>query len=146
MVEKGTDKNITSKELIEPMDFLFRVGIVLLVLIAVLCIVVRNESLIGLFNLIPECVFHKITGYNCPGCGMTRASIALLNFHFMESIKYNIVIVYGFVCYVIFMVVQGAHVCFKTNSFNEKILGIFIYIGVAILIIQWAVKIVLKIV
>ena len=27
----------------------------------------------------PECQFHRLTGLNCPGCGMTRAVYALLH-------------------------------------------------------------------
>ncbi len=145
MDEKGTDEKRNSERLVEPMDFLFNIGIVLLVLMIFLCIVVRSESLVGLLRFIPKCTFHTITGYNCPGCGMTRASIALARFQVVESLKYNAVIIYGFICYFIFMVVQAGHVFLKTVSFNEKILGILIYIGVGILIIQWIVKIALKI-
>jgi len=36
------------------------------------------------------CVFHRITGYKCPGCGMTRAFLAIGRFKLLEAFKYNI--------------------------------------------------------
>lgn len=31
------------------------------------------------YPLYPVCQFHRLTGLNCPGCGMTRAAYALLH-------------------------------------------------------------------
>ena len=35
------------------------------------------------------CFFHLITGLNCPGCGITRAAMCILNFDFIGAIKAN---------------------------------------------------------
>ena len=35
------------------------------------------------------CVFHLVTGLDCPGCGMTRASVAVLHFDFAKAWHYN---------------------------------------------------------
>ena len=35
------------------------------------------------------CVFHEFTGLLCPGCGMTRAFIAISNGNFLQAIYYN---------------------------------------------------------
>lgn len=51
-------------------------------------------AMIFLFNpsthgFYPICMFHRLTGLNCPGCGMTRASHALLHGDFKQALKDN---------------------------------------------------------
>lgn len=38
------------------------------------------------------CFFNKVTGFYCPGCGVTRMCVALLQFHFREAFYANPVI------------------------------------------------------
>lgn len=138
------DEKATDRKLKEPLDFLFDVGKVLFLLILLLFIIVHNDRLVPILNYVPKCVFHKVTGFDCPGCGMTRASIALVKFNFIESIKFNAAVMYGFICYIIFMIVQASHKYFGTKGFSEKVFGILIYIGIAVLILQFIVKIIIK--
>ncbi|MCR8634236.1 DUF2752 domain-containing protein [Paenibacillus sp. N5-1-1-5] len=35
------------------------------------------------------CVFHELTGFYCPGCGMTRAVLSLLKLDFYQAFRYN---------------------------------------------------------
>ena len=35
------------------------------------------------------CIFHKITGLMCPGCGISRACMSLLKGHIAEAFSYN---------------------------------------------------------
>lgn len=37
----------------------------------------------------PPCVFHKLTGLNCPGCGTTRALHQLLHGHIGAAFRLN---------------------------------------------------------
>jgi hypothetical protein len=37
----------------------------------------------------PPCQFHKLTGWNCPGCGATRATYQLLHGHFRQALRDN---------------------------------------------------------
>ena len=39
-------------------------------------------------QLVP-CLFHELTGWCCPGCGMTRSCTALAQGSFMESWEYH---------------------------------------------------------
>lgn len=41
------------------------------------------------------CIFHMLTGYYCCGCGGTRSFYALLNGNFVESFKYNPIVIFG---------------------------------------------------
>jgi hypothetical protein len=35
------------------------------------------------------CIFNKVTGYYCPGCGMTRSIHSILRFQFTQAFRYN---------------------------------------------------------
>ncbi len=35
------------------------------------------------------CVFRLLTGYQCPGCGITRALSAACSLHLQEALEYN---------------------------------------------------------
>lgn len=37
----------------------------------------------------PRCLFHVLTGLQCPGCGGTRALYHLLHLHVGEALRYN---------------------------------------------------------
>jgi hypothetical protein len=37
----------------------------------------------------PICLFHKLTGWNCPGCGGTRAAYQLLHGHPFNALQDN---------------------------------------------------------
>lgn len=40
-------------------------------------------------NHVPLCLFHHFTGWDCPGCGMWRATHCLLHGDFASAWKYN---------------------------------------------------------
>jgi len=44
----------------------------------------------------PVCQFHRLTGLNCPGCGMTRAFYALLHGKFILALHDNALFVLTF--------------------------------------------------
>jgi len=56
-------------------------------------------TLIFLFSLVylwqrgpsamPGCLFHRLTGMECAGCGMTRATYALVHGRLGEAIRFN---------------------------------------------------------
>ena len=47
-----------------------------------------SEMPLGEISLIP-CIFHLLTDLACPGCGMTRACIALTHGHFADAWGYH---------------------------------------------------------
>jgi hypothetical protein len=41
------------------------------------------------FSVLPPCRFHQMTGLQCPGCGMTRATHHLLNGRIAPAFYFN---------------------------------------------------------
>lgn len=39
--------------------------------------------------LYPQCMFHRFTGWNCPGCGSSRALHQLLHGHLLAALRDN---------------------------------------------------------
>ena len=46
-------------------------------------------------KIYPSCQFHRLTGLNCPGCGMTRAAYALLHGDFLTALHDNALFVFA---------------------------------------------------
>ena len=71
-------------------------------------------SLIGYYflnktiNLSIPCIFHKITGLYCPGCGITRMLFSLLELKFYQSFRYNpllfVYLFYYLIKYIIYFI------------------------------------------
>jgi len=100
------------------------------------------------FNLATRlgvCSFRRVTGLYCPGCGGTRATKALLTLHPLKSLYYNAAVPYCAFVYFFFMLKMFLIKHFE--FFRKKLkqsnrLLIYIYVGIAILILQWIVKLV----
>lgn len=62
-------------------------------------VVLGGAAVVFFFNpathsFYPVCQFHRLTGLNCPGCGMTRALYALLHGKFYIMLHYNLLLVF----------------------------------------------------
>ena len=47
----------------------------------------------GEVAFMPKCLFHWLTGLNCPACGTQRALHQLLHLHLREAWEYNLFLV-----------------------------------------------------
>jgi len=72
-----------------------------------------NPSTHGFY---PVCLFHQLTGLNCPGCGATRALYALLHGNFLLALKDNALFIFT----IAFLAARGA------KHFLRKSAGQFI--------------------
>ncbi len=61
--------------------------------ITVLCLAILILSFILLIlakkGIMIPCIFNKVTGLECPGCGNTRAVTALAGLDFKKALSYN---------------------------------------------------------
>ncbi len=68
----------------------YRVIITLLPPLAAAAVFLLRDYIFKLSFLFPSCPFFEKTGMLCPGCGNTRAVRAILTFHPITALKYNI--------------------------------------------------------
>ena len=85
------------------------------------------------------CMFHKVTGLKCPGCGMTRAMHYLVNGNIKKAVWYNLMIIPG-----AFVLIYSSYRYIKYLFKNEEIvntpLEIILKIFLAILILFMIVR------
>jgi hypothetical protein len=75
------------------------------------------------------CPVKKLMGFDCPGCGMQRSLVALLQGHFELSIKYHPVTI----PLLLFLFYGLLHVFFKFKNGNKII--IYSYTSVTIMMV-----------
>ena len=80
------------------------------------------------------CVFRLITGLKCPGCGVTRMCLSLLEFDFVSSFYYNPVI------FCLLPVFAGIffHIVYRYIKYNtlmpNKFFNVLIYVVLVLLV------------
>ncbi len=82
------------------------------------------------------CMFHAVTGLYCPGCGGTRAVLALLHGDLVRSLRYHPVVPYGVGLYVLFM---GSHLLERIHVPRVKGMrfhGWYLYVALLIIIVH----------
>lgn len=84
-------------------DNLYYCGI-LLPLAGILFLALLRLLKIPLNRILLPCIFHKLTGLYCPGCGGTRALYWLLKGDVTRSLHYHSIVLYGAVLYVWYMI------------------------------------------
>lgn len=58
------------------------------------------------YNLSISCLFHKLTSYYCPGCGITRMFFSMIRLDFYQAFRYNpliFIILIAAICYLLIM-------------------------------------------
>lgn len=67
-------------------------------------------------DLMPKCIFHSLTGWNCPGCGMQRFLHAFMHGRFLEAISYN----YMVVILIPYIILFGIEKLFLTGETQKR--------------------------
>jgi len=110
---------------------------VILILIGVLTYTTK----FNLGDIVPPCNLRTLTGFYCPGCGGTRAVLALIHGHPIRSFLYHPIVLIVFVFGVIFMVRNTIWIISRGKlnvamKFREK----YIFICIGIFLINWIVQ------
>ena len=115
-------------------DRLYFYGVIAFIAFAVFGAVLLTLDYNGV--TLPYCLFNKITGLYCPGCGGTRSVRALLHGHLIKSLWYHPFVFYGAVMYAIYMITNTIKRYINHNFYGMKYKDIYIYIWIAILFLN----------
>ena len=86
------------------------------------------------FHIGIPCLFYKITGFKCPGCGVTRMLFSLIKLDFKRAFFYNPV-VFILLPFLVFYIIYQEYIYITKKKNNLKIPEFVYYILIFILII-----------
>lgn len=64
-----------------------------------------------------NCIFNSVTGLNCPGCGNTRAMLALLRLDFGQMLSYNLLFPLE-LAYILWVYIHSCRSYIRTGRFS----------------------------
>ncbi len=67
----------------------YRIGRLLRLIVLLLVCGLAYASFFKIFGFGIPCMFHSVTGLDCPACGVTRMSVSLLTLDFKAAFHYN---------------------------------------------------------
>ena len=123
-------------------DELFQIGIAALAAVLMLAVL----YLCLLRKILPPipCFFTTVLGIYCPGCGGTRALIAMLHGHFLKALWYHPLVPYMAVIYFGFMLTQGLNRLGFKRVRPWQFHNWYLWGGLTLLIVNFILKNVLR--
>lgn len=88
------------------------------------------------------CSIKKICGFPCPGCGGTRSLYYFFKGDFYKSFRYHPVVIYGVLSYLHFMGLFFLRKHIYKNNKKEIKIQYYIYGAIAVIVLQWLIKII----
>lgn len=82
------------------------------------------------------CIFHKITGFYCPGCGISRMFISIAKFDFYQAFRYNPLVFILLILFFIYVIIELIH--FKKKGYYFKI-NKWLYIILLVIVISFGI-------
>lgn len=86
------------------------------------------------------CLFHLITGFYCPGCGGTRAVKFLIRGQILKSIQYHPLVFYAAAVILAEFATYGLSRLLHKPEIHLKRYNQLIYLGIAVILINWILK------
>lgn len=122
----------------------FIICLVLMVGLAVLAVLQSTGTLL-LTDLGFPCSFRLVSGYYCPGCGGTHAVCALAAGDLITCAKEHAFVLYATFGIFIFLLWNTFSTIYNKKTGSAKIpvmhfYTAYIYVGIAIIFIQWIIK------
>lgn len=116
-------------------NFLYKLGAITFLVAIVIFSIIHIFQINYQFFLLP-CLFYKITGLFCPGCGGTRSVHALMDGNLIASIRYNPIVLYGVFIYIWYMISNTIEYVSKHKiKIGMKYHDIYLWIGLVLLIL-----------
>lgn len=82
-----------------------------------------------LTNIGIPCVFHQLTGFYCPGCGITRVVLSLLRLDFVQAFRYNPLLLILLPLSVMYFVTNKKQMIIRSNVIMAVMLIITVTFG-----------------
>ncbi len=120
-------------------DILYKLG----KLVFVLGLIALMLYYFGVFEPLEPyiyCRFKRATHYFCPGCGGTTALKELIAGHFLASFYCHPAVLYFAMFYAVFMIRMFLSKRYETVRVSYKRVVFFIYLGIAIILLQCIIK------
>lgn len=86
------------------------------------------------------CAFYSLFGFYCPGCGGTRAVLALLQGHFLQSLWYHPLVLYTAILYGGFMLSHTLEKFRILNFRGWRFHNWYLYTALIITVLNWGIK------
>lgn len=86
------------------------------------------------------CIFHTMTGFYCPGCGGTRAVVALLHGNILMSFYYHPLVPYSVFVYLLYMVTHTLERLKIKNIRGLRFHEQFFYVAIVIIFLNFIIK------
>jgi hypothetical protein len=85
------------------------------------------------YSFYPRCPFYAVTGWQCPGCGATRALYSLLHGNLTAAWAYNSLFVAVLPLLVFFFAVQFFHVFRRGTWYLPSVRPGFLYGAIVVM-------------
>lgn len=114
--------------------------------IVILLVLIGTAVYIFLVKYLPDsswltgCQVKKLTGFICPGCGTTRAVLAMLRGDFGKALYYHAATVYLTCVCAVYFVSQSIRLATKGRTRAMHFHVAYVYVWLAVYVIQYVVK------